>query len=141
MTRTHHLAPAGARRRLLCRSQKGAALVEFALVILPFTIVLYSLSYFGMALATKQRITNAASEGARAAVGAPDFATAQSRADARISQILGAAGPSYTPTYAVGATCATCIRVTITWTNPAVSKGLGLPQVYPLKSDAEVRFK
>ncbi len=57
----HHSPPgAGSRRSPRRRDQKGAAAVEFALVILPLMIVLYGLIYFGMALATKQRITNAA---------------------------------------------------------------------------------
>jgi len=44
--------------------------VEFAVVALLFFTILYLLIAFGMALAVKQSITNAASEGARAAVGA-----------------------------------------------------------------------
>ena len=60
------------RRRLLFlrRDQAGAALVEFAVVALLFFTILYLLIAFGMALAVKQSITNAAAEGARAAIGA-----------------------------------------------------------------------
>ena len=117
-------------------------MVEFALVILPLMVVLYGLIYFGMALATKQRVTSAASEGARAAVGAVDFPTAQTKAEARVVDILGAAGTNYTPGYAAVA-CGTgeCIEVTINWTKQAVAPGLGMPDVYPIKSDARVQYR
>ncbi len=55
------------------RGERGAVLVEFSLVVVLFVALLYGLIAFGMALALKQSMTNAASEGARTAVGAaPD---------------------------------------------------------------------
>jgi Flp pilus assembly protein TadG len=118
-------------------------MVEFALVILPLMVVLYGLIYFGMALATKQRVTNAAAEGARAAVGAADFTTASNKAGARIADILGPPGTNYLPPTYTPVACGTgqCIQVTIEWTKQAVSKGLGMPELYPIKSDAKVQFK
>src|SRR5947207_6832460 len=50
--------------------ENGVEMLEFALVIPIFIFVLYGLIAFGMMLSAKQTITNAASEGARAAVGA-----------------------------------------------------------------------
>jgi len=47
-------------------------MVEFALVIGPFVLILYGLICFGMMLALKQSVTSAAAEGARAAVGVLD---------------------------------------------------------------------
>jgi Flp pilus assembly protein TadG len=55
-------------------------MLEFALVIPIFVFVLYGLIAFGMMLSAKQTITNAASEGARAAVGAANNSTAQVQA-------------------------------------------------------------
>ncbi len=115
-------------------------MVEFALVILPLLVVLYGLIYFGMALATKQRVTSAAAEGARAAVGASDFTVAQAQADARVVEILGAPGTNYVPSYAP---CPTpdCIEVTISWSKEAVSRGIALPDLYPVRSDARVQYR
>lgn len=71
MTAKTKCCPPDRRRRLVPRrNQAGAALVEFAVVALLFFTILYLLIAFGMALAVKQSITNAASEGARAAIGA-----------------------------------------------------------------------
>ncbi len=45
-------------------------LVEFAFVVVLLFFLLYSLIAYGLMLALKQSVTNAASEGARAAIGA-----------------------------------------------------------------------
>ena len=55
-------------------------MLEFALVIPIFVFVLYGLIAFGMMLSAKQTITNAAAEGARAAVGAAPNTAAQTAA-------------------------------------------------------------
>src|SRR2546423_13790868 len=49
---------------------RGAVLVEFALVFILFAFICYALVVFGLALNLKSNLTHAASEGARAAVGA-----------------------------------------------------------------------
>jgi Flp pilus assembly protein TadG len=96
VTRHHSPPRAGSPRGLRRRDQRGAALVEFSLVVALFVFVLYGLIAFGMILATKQRVTNAAAEWARAAVGQPSAAAAVSAATARV---LAAGLPSgaYTP--------------------------------------------
>ena len=66
-------ARSGLRRE---RGESGAALVEFALVIGLFMLILYGLISYGMIMATKQRVTNAASEAARSAVGEANDAAA-----------------------------------------------------------------
>ncbi len=120
--------------------------MEFALVVGLFVFVLYGLIAFGMVLATKQRVTNAAAEGARAAVGSATPADAVNAATARV---LAAGLPTgaYTPTYST-ATCGSneCITVTITYnleTNPVVppAPGLGLVMPKTMKSTAVVQFK
>jgi Tfp pilus assembly protein PilX len=104
------------RLRLRGGDEKGAAILEFTLVVVLFMFLMFGLIAYGMILATKQRITNAASDGARAAVGAPDPVQA---AKDRIHDALGAEGsytltppPSLIP--CVGGT-GTCISVSITY--------------------------
>jgi Flp pilus assembly protein TadG len=53
----------------LRRDESGAALLEFSLVFGLFVFILYGLIAFGMILALKQSVTNAATEAARSAVG------------------------------------------------------------------------
>ena len=66
------LEPRRGRPRRLRRDQTGAAAVEFVLVAIPLFFILYGLIAFGMMLALKQSVTNAAAEGARAVVGVID---------------------------------------------------------------------
>ena len=146
MTRRHHSPPASPpRRHLLRRDQSGAAAVEFALVVGLFVFILYGLISFGMILATKQRITNAAAEGARAAVGQTSAANAVTAATARVLA-AGLPAGAYTPTYTTG-TCGSnqCITVTITYNlaaNPVVppAPGLGLVTPNSISSTAVVQY-
>ena len=149
MTRRHHSLPASPpRRRLFRRDQSGAAAVEFALVVGLFVFILYGLIAFGMVLATKQRVTNAAAEGARAAVGSANPTDAISAATARV---LAAGLPfgAYTPTYSTapcGTTGTECITVTITYDldgHPVIppAPGLGLVMPPSMSSTAVVQFK
>ena len=149
MTRRHHSPPASRqRRRLFRRDQSGAAAVEFALVVGLFVFILYGLIAFGMVLATKQRVTNAAAEGARAAVGSANAADAVTAASARVLA-AGLPAGAYTPTYTTAA-CGTsgneCITVRITYnlnTHPVIppAPGLGLVMPSTMFSDATVQFK
>jgi Flp pilus assembly protein TadG len=116
--------------------------VEFALVVGLFAFILYGLVAFGSALATKQRVTSAVADGARATVGAADLATAQSQAQARVQAKLGLTG--YTATYLADTTnCAapaSCIRVTVVYPLPP-SPGLGLVTPPNVTSNAVVQYK
>lgn len=118
--------PVAARRRL--HGQRGAALLEFALVFGLFVFVLYALIAFGMVLALKQSMTNAASDGARAAVGAvpasgETLEAAQVRvARAKVDGALGWLGSNRQPnvdipdpTYCTGSSGPKCITVTLTY--------------------------
>jgi Flp pilus assembly protein TadG len=135
--RAAHLPPLRPGR--LRRDESGAALLEFSLVFLLFALMLYGLIAFGMILATKQRITSAASGAARAAVGAASDGEAVTRATQRVEDALGAPG-SYTPGYST-APCNTavpagprCITVNITWdyeNHPIVPPAPGLGLVTP----------
>ena len=153
MTRRHDSLPASPpRRRLFRRDQSGAAAVEFALVVGLFVFILYGLIAFGMILATKQRITNAAAEGARAAVGQTNAGAAKDAAIARILASGLAAG-----TYTIGPEpgglprffdCGAnkCIEVTVTYNlaaNPVVppAPGLGLITPSSISSTAVVQYR
>ena len=136
--------PAG-RRSLRRRDQRGAAAVEFALVFGIFFMVLYGLICFGMTLATKQRITNAAAEAARAAVGQ---STESGAVDAATARVLAAGLPAgaFTPQYSTGS-CGLnqCITVTITYdlkNHPVVPPAPGLGIVLPdsMTSTATVQY-
>lgn len=112
------------------RDERGASLVEFALVIPIFALVLYALIFFGAALSTKHQVTSAAAEAARSAVGAATPAAAENLAKARVDSILGAANGRYVRT-AVASPCGThqCVEVVITWdyrNHPVVPGEFGL---------------
>jgi Flp pilus assembly protein TadG len=77
------------------RSERGAAAVEFAIVAIPFFLLLYGLVVFGMALAVKQSVTNAAAEGARAAVGITNEAAAELKAQEVVASRLDWLGANY----------------------------------------------
>ncbi len=152
MTRRHPSLPAWRlRRRLFRRDQSGAAMVEFAMVVGLFVFILYGLIAFGMILATKQRITNAAAEGARAAVGQTNAADAKNAAIARITAAGLPAGA-----YSIGPgagepdvySCGSfqCIEVTVTYNlaaNPVVppAPGLGLVTPNTITSTAVVQYR
>lgn len=152
MTRRHHPLPASPpRRRLFRRDQSGAAAVEFALVVGLFVFVLYGLISFGMILATKQRVTNAAAEGARAAVGQTNAADAK---NAAVARVLAAGLPAGSYSIGPGAgeptvgACGSnqCITVTVTYNlagNPVVppAPGLGLVTPNTISSTAVVQYR
>ena len=109
-----------ARRR---RGESGAAILEFSLVVILFVSFLYALIAFGVILAKKQEITNAAADGARAAVGSSDPTNA---ARLRVRDALGDPASRYTDNYVTGSCTGgsgSCITVTIDWNygaNPVV---------------------
>ena len=117
-------------------------MVEFALVVGVFVMVLYGLIYFGMAVATKQRVTNAAAEGARAAVGQASGSLAQTAAQNRVIALLGTQAGRYTVT-PVAAACdpaapsgPQCVTVTISWDwagHPVVPAAPGL-RIFPINT-------
>jgi Flp pilus assembly protein TadG len=125
--------------------------VEFALVIGLFVFVLYGLVWFGMMLALKQGITNAAAEGARSAVGLTGPA-AQTRAQQTVADRLSWLGGNYSAsdvTVGLPAPCAggsgTCITVKILYpweSRPIVppAPGLGLVSPESFGSEATVQI-
>src|SRR5690242_17721260 len=140
--------------------ERGAALVEFSLVAMLFMFIVYAIAVFGMMLSTKNSITHAASEGARAALGVSDLPAAT--LDARritqatttvASSLNGSLGSHYSPSD-VSATIAGCdspadthkcitVRITYPWsTRPIIplAPGMGLATPNNITATAVVRL-
>ncbi len=151
-------APAERRSRLRRGDQSGAAVVEFALVVPVFLLVLYGLIFFGMLLANKQAITNAAADAARSSVGAvagpagggPAGET-QDQAVIRVAKAailshLGSVYDSPDPTvnFCTGAAGPKCITVIVQRNAPPVPPAPGLGIVWSsakhLSSTAVVQY-
>src|SRR5580765_679363 len=105
------MAAMNLKRRLAC--EKGAELIEFALVFPLLLLVMFGIMDFGLLFQRYETVTNAAREGARIAV-LPDYK--QSDVDARVKQYLVAAGLKSNPTITpipkqldVGGVCVTII--------------------------------
>jgi len=118
-----------------------------ALVLPVLIFVLYGLITFGVILAQKQQITNAAADGARAAVGQTSGLLAQAAAKARVEQSLGPQG-KYTATITT-ATCSggsgQCVTVNVVYNYAAypivpTAPGLGLITPSTFTSKAIVQY-
>jgi len=102
-------------RWLAC--EKGAELVEFALVLPLLLLIMFGIMDFGLLFQRYEVVTNAAREGARIAV-LPAYGPGD--VDARVKQYLVAAGLKSTPTITpinqamnVGGACVTLTGVTV----------------------------
>jgi Flp pilus assembly protein TadG len=83
--------------------ERGAELVEFALVFPTLLLVMLGIIDFGFLFQRYEVVTNAAREGARIAV-LPDYqANVQTNVQARVNQYLTAGGLTGTATVTVGA--------------------------------------
>lgn len=71
------------------RAERGAALVEFSIVVVMLISLLFAMVSFGYILSFKQGITQAAAEGARTAAVAP-VGTAEAAATASADRSVGA---------------------------------------------------
>lgn len=101
-----------------------------------FVFILYGLISFGLVLATKQQVTNAAADAARAAVGQTDDAAAIAAATARVDAALTAGNYTLDPPISVS-DCGSnkCITVTILYNlEPAPGLGLVIPPTTTAKS-------
>jgi Flp pilus assembly protein TadG len=111
---------AGARGAL--RSERGAALVEFAIAATLFLTLIYGAISYGVMFWVKNGITHAAGEGARSSIrGLDPVAEAKAAAEAVIDKTLPAANAPYAkPVSPTVGTCATepsktCVTVTVTY--------------------------
>lgn len=132
-------------RRARCRGERGAAVVEFSLVVGLFVMMLVGIIVFGLALSLKHNVTSAAASGARAAVGAPSEAVAVTQAVGQANAAMSGFSGNFDPPVAAVANCAgtsgRCITVTVT-AHPAVRNVpfMGVIVKDPLKSTAIVQI-
>ncbi|BBH18220.1 hypothetical protein Back2_25070 [Nocardioides baekrokdamisoli] len=126
------------------------AAVEFALLLIPLLVIIWGMISYGIMFTYRQALSQAAGEGARAAVAAPSTST-WTAASAAVNNALGsysqACGTSsgtqstsyLTCTVSAAATCAndashTCVTVTLTYpyrTNPLIPNIPGLGIIVP----------
>lgn len=120
--------------RLRCRrADRGAAAVEFALVVPLFLLIVFGIIDYGYMLSFRQSISQAASEAARAAAIAPSTSNRQAIAYSSVSDVMGDACNSAYLTCSVTQT-AGLLSVTVTseyGDDPRRLKLLGLGMVLP----------
>lgn len=96
-----------------CRDARGAAAVEFALILPVLMVLVFGIVNYGDMLSVRQSVSQAASEGARAAAVDPGAEAAKvAAAQAAVNSALGAQGQECT-SWGAGAgqcnvTIATC---------------------------------
>jgi Flp pilus assembly protein TadG len=105
--------------------ERGAELVEFALVVVLLVMLLYGIITYGLILAAQATITQAAADGARAGIisATTDIATAQAQAGGDLGWMnKGTCGTSATIITCVATqepcpsnTANTCLKVTVTY--------------------------
>jgi Flp pilus assembly protein TadG len=106
------------------RGERGAAAVEFALVVPLLLMLVFGIISYGYMLSFRQTLSQAASEGARAAAGAPSAASASSAALAAVDDSMDqydmACNSGYLTCTATVAACAgdashDCITVAVSY--------------------------
>jgi Flp pilus assembly protein TadG len=136
------------------RAQRGAALLEFALVAILFFMLVFGIITYAYMMSFRSSLTQAAAEGARAGAVAPS-GQAQTNAQAAVNRAMDGYGvtcgsPGMTCTIPAPAPCVnntsrTCVTVTVSYgyrahpqlpTFPGL--GLTLPQTLSFTSVAEV---
>ncbi len=143
------------------RSERGVAVLEFAIVAVMLMMFIYGIAAYGILLATKNNITHAAAEGARSALSVSDLPAATldarriTQAQNTVATRLSYLGSKYqaSDTSATIGLCnpsdaadtSKCITVTITYpwsSRPLIPTAPGLGLVLPnnLRSTAVVRL-
>lgn len=130
--------------------QRGAVAIEFALVFVLFFMVMYGIVAYGMVFAVQHSLTQAASEGARAAVrdvgGLPErMALAKSTSATAIAWLGGRAPVPQVTSAACAATPYVCVKVMLVYdylNNPLVPAlpGLGVALPASLTAQATVQL-
>lgn len=133
--------------------ERGASAVEFAIIMPVILLLVFGIIGYGVMLAFRQSLSQAASEGARAAVGAPASgvsAAAQSAIQSAMATYGKSCTDGVTCTISTPAPCAgdsshTCVQVTVSYPyrdDPIVPNvpglGFALPQSLTFTSSVEV---
>jgi Flp pilus assembly protein TadG len=126
------MASLNIRRRLMC--DRGAELIEFALVTPLLLLLVFGVANFGLMFQRYEVLTNAAREGARVAA-LPLYLEAD--VQARVTQYLAGSGVNgATTTYltpapvSVGGACITLRGATVTYTYSFIGLG-GIIKLFP----------
>lgn len=130
--------------------QRGAVAIEFALVFVLFFMIIYSIITYGMVFAVQHSLTQAASEGARAAVrdvgGLPErMALAKATSATAIAWLGGRAPVPQITSTPCAATPFVCVKVLLVYdylNNPLVPAlpGLGIALPARLTAQATVQL-
>lgn len=147
--------------------ERGAAAVEFALVVPLLLLLVFGIIQYGYMLSFRQSISQAAAEGARAAAVSPgglSDAEVRARALAAVNDGLGSYGVTCTALGTLtresetagtctisapqacssGAPSAQCIKVTLSYTYgddpliPTVGLGFAMPDTLAYSTEAQV---
>jgi Flp pilus assembly protein TadG len=98
------------------RGERGAAAVEFALVVPFLLLILFGIISYGFMLSFRQSVSQAAAEGARAAAVAPATADRESVAFAAIKNVMGVeCGSAYLSCSADEDDTCGCMSVEVTY--------------------------
>lgn len=109
------------------KRNSAQGLVEFALVLPLFLVLLFAMVEFGRAWMTKNILTGAAREAVRLAAVQTDFATSQSSAVTRATEVLNSASISVPPANVVVESFDSpepIVKVTITYPFPLIVGGI-----------------
>jgi Flp pilus assembly protein TadG len=127
------------------KRKKGQSLVEFALLLPFFLLMVVGVAEFGRAWMTRNILTGAAREGARVAAVQLNPATSVSAGGAAVTAVLASAGIT-TPPPLVNVNPAPglpfpAVRVDVTYTYSIAITGFipGLPGSFPLTGTATMR--
>ena len=119
----------------LIKNKRGQALVEFALVVPLFLLLLFGILEGGSVIYTKLIVTEAAREGARAVAVSGDRA----QAAIAVNKFPGALTNTVTPTPLVyGQTVVVKVSTTVTIVTPLIS-AFFRPNPFPVSSTANMR--
>jgi Flp pilus assembly protein TadG len=125
------MAPLNIRRRLTC--DRGAELIEFAIVTPLLLLLVFGIANFGLMFQRYEVLTNAAREGARVA-SLPGYEETDVRN--RVNQYLIGSGFTATTAYVapapvgVGAACITLTGARVTYTYSFIGLG-GIITLFP----------
>jgi Flp pilus assembly protein TadG len=123
------------------KQKKGQSLVEFALLLPVFLLILVGIAEFGRAWMTKNILTGAAREGARVAAVQLTFPLSRSAGSARVNSVLSGTGITPTVNVTDPGGPVNSIKVEVINTYTVVITGFipGLPTSFPLTGTATMR--
>jgi Flp pilus assembly protein TadG len=128
------------------RTERGAAAVEFAIVLIPLMVLVAGILSYGFLLSFRQSVSQAAAEASRAIAIAPVTADRQAIAFDAINNVLHTLcnTGALSCTVSTPASCSTCMSVTVSWdyahdaSKPKFAIGFMLPDTLAYTSTTAV---